>query len=67
MPALKWTDVYDIAIALEEHHPNVDILQTRFTDLWKWIQDLPDFADDPNRSNERILEAIQMAWLQERD
>lgn len=67
MPTLKWTDVHDIAIALEEHHPDVDILQVRFTELWKWVQNLPDFNDDPNRSNERILEAIQMAWLQERD
>ena len=63
---LKWTDIYDIAIALEEIHPEIDILQVRFTDLWKWVQELPGFADDPERSNERILEAIQMAWLNER-
>ncbi|AIL12452.1 FeS assembly protein IscX [Candidatus Paracaedimonas acanthamoebae] len=64
---MKWTDVREIAIALEEHHPDIDILHLRFTDLWKWVQELPGFEDDPHRSNERILEAIQMAWLDERD
>ena len=64
---LKWTDTYDIAIALEEAYPNVQILSTRFTDLWQWVQNLPDFEDDPNKSNEKILEAIQMAWLEERE
>jgi FeS assembly protein IscX len=64
---LKWTDVREIAIALEETHPDVDVANLRFTDLWKWVQALPDFADVPNRSNEKILEAIQMAWLDERD
>ncbi|MBY0281170.1 MAG: Fe-S cluster assembly protein IscX [Alphaproteobacteria bacterium] len=63
---LKWTDTYDIAIALEEAHPNIDILSIRFTDLWQWIQNLEGFADEPNKSNEKILEAIQMAWLDER-
>lgn len=63
---MLWTDVHEIAIALEEHHPNADILQVRFTDLWQWIQDLPGFKDEPTRSNEKILEAIQMAWLDER-
>jgi len=64
---LRWTDVNDIAIALEEAHPDVDVANLRFTDLWKWVQQLPDFKDDPNKSNEKILEAIQMAWLDERD
>ncbi len=64
--AMKWTDIYDIAIELEEQHPQVDILKIRFTDLWQWVQDLPDFSDDPQKSNEKILEAIQMAWLEER-
>jgi len=64
---MKWTDIYDIAIALEEKYPNVDILASRFTDLWKWVCDLPDFDDDPQKSNEKVLEAIQMAWLDERD
>lgn len=65
--SLRWTDTYDIAIALEEAYPDVDILSIRFTDLWKWVQELPDFSDKPENSNENILEAIQMAWLQERD
>ena len=65
--ALKWTDVRDIAIELAEAHPDVDVVNLRFTDLWKWVQALPDFADDPNKSNEKILEAIQAAWLEEKD
>lgn len=64
---LRWTDVNDIAIALEEAHPDADVVNLRFTDLWQWVQSLPDFQDDPNKSNEKILEAIQMAWLDERD
>jgi FeS assembly protein IscX len=64
---LKWTDVQDIAIELEETHPDVDVINLRFTDLWKWVQALPDFEDDPKKSNEKILEAIQAAWLEERD
>ena len=52
--------------SLEEAHPEVDVVNLRFTDLWKWVQALPGFADDPARSNEKILEAIQMAWLDER-
>ena len=64
---MRWTDIYDIAIGLEELHPDVDILNTRFTDLWQWVQSLPGFDDDPQRSNEKILEAIQMAWLEERE
>jgi FeS assembly protein IscX len=64
---LHWVDVTDIAIELEERHPDVDVVNLRFTDLWKWVQELPDFADDPKKSNEKILEAIQMAWLDERD
>ena len=64
---LRWTDVNDIAISLEEAHPDVDVVNLRFTDLWKWVQQLPDFKDDPNKSNEKILEAIHMAWLEERD
>ena len=64
---LKWTDVHDIAIELEEAHPEADVVNLRFTDLWKWVQALPDFEDDPKKSNEKILEAIQAAWLEERD
>ena len=66
MKKLLWTDVRDIAIALDEAHPDADVVNLRFTDLWKWVQALPGFADDPARSNEKILEAIQMAWLDER-
>jgi FeS assembly protein IscX len=64
---LRWTDVQDIAIELEDAHPDADVVNLRFTDLWKWVQALPDFDDDPQKSNEKILEAIQMAWLDERD
>jgi FeS assembly protein IscX len=64
---LRWTDVRDIAIELEERHPEADNVNLRFTDLHRWIMELPDFADDPNRSNEKILEAIQSAWIEERD
>lgn len=63
---MRWNDVYDIAIALEEEHPDADVINLRFTDLWKWVQELPGFDDDPMRSNEKILEAIQVAWLDER-
>lgn len=65
--ALRWTDVRDIAIGLEEAHPDIDVVNLRFTDLHKWVMALPGFADDPNRSNEKILEAIQQMWLEERD
>ena len=64
---LRWTDVQRIAEELEDAHPDVDIVNLRFTDLWKWVQALPGFDDDPNRSNEKILEAIQAAWIAERD
>lgn len=64
---MKWTDVVDIAIELEEAHPDADNVNLRFTDLHKWVVALADFDDDPNRSNEKVLEAIQMAWIDERD
>ena len=64
---LRWTDIREIAIALEEHYPEADNVNLRFTDLHKWITGLPDFGDDPARSNEKLLEAIQMAWIDERD
>ena len=67
MPKLRWTDVRDIAIELEEAHPEVDNVNLRFTDLHKWVLALPGFDDDPAKSNEKILEAIQMAWIDERD
>ena len=62
---MKWTDTLDIAIALSEAHPEVDPLTVRFTDLRDWVQALPGFDDDPARCGEKILEAIQMAWLDE--
>ncbi len=64
---LRWTDVNDIAIELEDAHPDVDVVNLRFTDLWKWVRAIPEFDDDPERSNEKILEAIQMAWIEERE
>jgi len=64
---LRWTDVQDIAIELEERHPDVDNVNLRFTDLHRWVMELPGFADDAARSNEKILEAIQAAWIDERD
>jgi len=62
---MKWTDTRDIAIALTEAHPDVDPKTIRFTDLHRWVMELDGFEDDPNRSGERILEAIQAAWIAE--
>jgi len=64
---LKWTDTRDIAIALDEAHPEVDPQYVRFTDLHQWVCDLEEFDDDPEGSGEKILEAIQMTWIEERD
>ena len=64
--SLKWTDVLDIAIELDEAHPDVDPQLVRFTDLMQWVMDLENFDDDPRRCGEKILEAIQMAWIDER-
>jgi FeS assembly protein IscX len=66
MPGLTWDHIEDIAIGLYEAHPEVDPLSIRFTDLHKWVTELPDFCDDPAASTEGKLEAIQMAWLEER-
>ena len=60
-----WTDIEDIGIELFKRHPRIDPLTVRFTDLHKWVMELPGFAGDPKKSNEKILEAIQMAWLEE--
>ena len=65
MAGLSWNHIDDIAISLYEAHPDVDPLTIRFTDLHKWITELPDFGDDPAASTEGKLEAIQMAWLDE--
>lgn len=64
---MKWTDVRKIAMQLAETRPEVDPLSVRFTDLMAWVMDLPGFDDVPERCNEKILEAIQMTWLDERD
>jgi FeS assembly protein IscX len=64
---MKWTDTLEIAIALTEAHPDVDPKTIRFTDLHRWVCELDGFADDPSRSGEKILEAIQMAWIDEAD
>lgn len=64
---LKWTDVREIAIALDEAHPDADPQYLRFTDLHRWICALEGFDDDPQRSGEKVLEAVQMAWMDERD
>ncbi|MBL8215053.1 MAG: Fe-S cluster assembly protein IscX [Bryobacterales bacterium] len=62
---LTWNDAEDIGIALYEAHPDADPLQIRFTDMHKWVTELDDFGDDPAKSNEPKLEAIQMAWYEE--
>jgi FeS assembly protein IscX len=62
---LTWRDAEDIGIALMETHPETDPLTVRFTDLHRFVTELPGFGDDPKASNEKILEAIQMAWLDE--
>jgi FeS assembly protein IscX len=62
---VKWTEVLSIALALIDRHPDVDPRGLRFTDLHHWVTELPDFDDDPQRSNERVLEAIQTTWIAE--
>ena len=62
---LTWKDAEDIAMALVEKFPHMDPLGVRFTDLRMWVTELEGFSDDPKASNEGILEAIQMAWLEE--
>jgi FeS assembly protein IscX len=64
---MKWTDSLDIALALIDHHPEVDPQLIRFTDLKAWVEALPGFDDQPDRCGERILEAIQMTWIDEID
>ena len=64
---LKWVDVLDIAIELDETHPDVDPMTVNFVDLRNWVMQLDDFDDDPNHSGEKVLEAIQQAWIDEKD
>ena len=62
---MTWRDTEDIGIALAERFPELDPLTVRFTDLHRWVTELPGFGDDPKASNEKILETIQMAWHEE--
>ena len=64
---LDWDQAEDIAIALTDKHPEIDPLTVRFTDLHKWVTELDGFSGDPKAANEGKLEAIQMAWLEERN
>ncbi|MEA3274968.1 MAG: Fe-S cluster assembly protein IscX [Pseudomonadota bacterium] len=65
--SLKWTDTLDIVIALDEAHPDVDPRYINFVDLRAWVMALDEFDDDPGHSGEKILEAIQMTWIEERE
>ena len=65
--SLKWVDTLDIAIELDETHPDVDPKFVNFVDLRQWVMNLEDFDDDPEHSGERILEAIQLAWMEEKE
>jgi len=65
--SLKWIDVQDIAIELADNHADVDPLTISFPDLREMVMALPDFDDDPERCGEKVLEAIQMTWIEERD
>jgi FeS assembly protein IscX len=63
--SLHWTDVNEIAIQLAEAHSEVNPLQINFVELRNWVMALPEFSDDPARCGEKILEAIQSAWIEE--
>ena len=65
--SLQWTDSLDIALALIDEHPDVDPMQLHFPELMQWVIALDEFDDDPKRCGERILEAIQQAWIDELD
>ncbi|MES9858324.1 MAG: Fe-S cluster assembly protein IscX [Sedimenticola sp.] len=65
--SLRWTDTLDIAIELDELHPDVDPTRVNFVDLRNWVMALAEFGDDSEHSGEKILEAIQMAWIEERE
>jgi FeS assembly protein IscX len=64
---LKWVDSLDIAIELNDKFPDIDPMHVNFVDLRNWVMELDEFDDDPEHSGERILEAIQMAWIEEKD
>ncbi len=63
--SIKWTDSLEIAIQLDEAHPDADPRYVNFVDLREWVMALDEFDDDPSHCGERILEAIQMAWIEE--
>lgn len=65
--SLKWTDVQEIAIELDDAHPDVDPLTVNFVDLMRWTMELPEFDDVEEHCGEKILEGIQAAWIEERD
>jgi len=65
--SLSWADVREIANELDEAYPDVDPIYVNFVDLRNWVLALSDFDDDPGHSGEKVLEAIQMAWIEERD
>lgn len=67
MDELDWSHPHEIGFRLSEAHPDLDPLSVRFTDLHKWVCELEGFVGDPSASNEGLLEAIQMAWLDELD
>jgi FeS assembly protein IscX len=62
---MKWVDIHRIAEALCDKYPHIDPLTVRFTDLHNWVVDLPEFDDDHSHGGEKVLEAIQMAWINE--
>ncbi len=64
---LKWIDIQEIVGELDEKHPDVDPLRLNFKQLYDWILALENFDDDPNRCGERILEAVQQAWIDEKN
>lgn len=64
---LKWIDSRELAIELSEQFPDTDPKTIRFTDLRDWIMELDDFDDDPQHCSERVLEAVQMCWIEEMD
>lgn len=63
--SLRWTDSLEIALDLIEEYPDVDPMMLNFQDLMKWVLDLERFNDDPKHCGERVLEAIQLAWISE--
>ena len=62
---MKWTDINELAIELSEAHPDVDPRRSNFVDLMNWVMALPGFNDDPKHCGEKILEALQQAWIEE--